>query len=68
MACIQSVVNKRELELELSAVFQFWPCFNSSNKWTDKAVAPSNWRLKRRDRDARMLSCLIYFFVPFSKY
>ena len=36
MACIQSVFNKLDLELELSAVFQF----NSSNKWTGKAVAP----------------------------
>ena len=39
---------------------------NNSNKWTCKASAPSNWRQKRRDRNACMLSCSIYFFSLFS--
>ena len=55
--------------IDVSAVFQFYPCFSSSNKRTCKAVAPSIWRQKKkkkRGRDARMLSCLIYFFAPFS--
>ena len=47
--------------------FNFSLAFNNnSNKWTGKASAPSNWRQKRRGRDARILSCLIYFFALFS--
>ena len=42
-------------------------CFNFSLvlKQTGKEIAPSNWHQKRRGRDARMHSCLIYFFAPF---
>ena len=43
------------------ALFQFYPCFSSNNKWTGKAIAPSKWRQKRRGRDARMLSCFNLF-------
>ena len=40
----------------------------SSNKWTGKVVARSNWRQKRRGKDVCVLSCLIYRFGPFSTY
>ena len=38
----------------------------SSNKWTSKKVAHSNWRQKRRGKDTCMFFSLIYFFAPFS--
>ena len=52
-------------------VFVYQLCFNFSLAFIKvingpaKAGARSNWRQKRRGRDARILSCLFYFFAPF---
>ena len=46
-------------------VFVYQLCFNFSLALIKVINGPANWRHKRRGRDARMLSCLIYFFAPF---
>ena len=50
---------------QVFAVFVYQLCFNFSLALIKAINEPANWRQKRRGRDARMLSSLIYFFAPF---
>ena len=46
-------------------VFVYKLCFSFSLALIKVINGPANRRQKRRSREARMLSCLIYFFAPF---